>query len=187
MDYKDLLEKRRAIRDFRDKAVDMATIREVLDETRLAPTASNGQPCKFIIVTDKGLMKRLSDESRKNYLEDVMKNPDSPLKQYEPVLRDGSFNAFYNAPCVVYFIGQRKVRSLDVDAALTVAYFMFSATAKGLGTCWVALGANIRDKGILQELGVPEDCRIVAPIIVGYPHAIPAASERHEPDIVKII
>jgi nitroreductase len=187
MDYKALLEKRRAIRDFQDKAVDLSTIREILNESCLAPTASNGQPCKFIIITKKEFMKKLSDESKKNYLDDVLQNPASPLKQYESVLRDESFNAFYNAPCVVYFVGQKKVRSLDVDAALTVAYFMFSATSKGLGTCWVALGANIRDKKILEEMGVPEDCRIVAPVIIGYPKDIPAASERHAPDIVKII
>jgi nitroreductase len=64
---------------------------------------------------------------------------------------------------------------------------MFSAASKGLGTCWVALGANIRNPATIKELGIPEGFRIVAPIILGYPAAIPAASERHAPDIIKII
>ena len=81
----------------------------------------------------------------------------------------------------------RDVFSLDVDCGLTVAYFMFSATSRGLGTCWIGLGAHIRDRQILREIGVPNECRIVAPIILGYPVTIPPASERHAPDIVRVL
>jgi nitroreductase len=109
------------------------------------------------------------------------------LKQYEAALRDVRFNVFYNAPCLVLFAGPKEVRSLDVDCGLTVAYFMFSATSRGLGTCWIGLGAHVRNPKILDEIGVPVDCRIVAPIIIGYPKDIPPASERHSPDILKVI
>ena len=51
----------------------------------------------------------------------------------------------------------------------------------------IGLGAHIRDRKILDVIGVPVGCQIVAPIIVGYPASIPPASERHAPDIVKII
>jgi hypothetical protein len=34
---------------------------------------------------------------------------------------------------------------------------------------------------------MPDDSRIVAPVIIGYPKEIPAASERHAPQILKII
>lgn len=187
MDYATLLKSRRSIRDYEDREVDPAILREILDETCLAPTASNNQPVRFVIIRDRALLKRLSDESRKNFLEDVRKNPDSPMKRYEAVLRDESFNCFYNAPCVVYFVGPRSVRSLDVDVGLTAAYFMFGAAERGLGTCWIGMGANIRDGGILAEIGVAGDCRIVAPVAIGYPKEIPAASERHAPRIVKIV
>jgi nitroreductase len=187
MDYQTLLKNRRAIRDYRDREVEPEVLRDILNETCLAPTASNGQPVKFIVIRDRSVLKRLSDESRRNFLEDIGKNPDSPMKRYEAVLRDESFNCFYNAPCVVYFVGPRSVRSLDVDVGLTAAYFMFGAAARGLGTCWIGMGANVRDKAILAEIGVPEDCRIVAPVAVGYPQQIPAASERHAPQIVKTL
>jgi len=187
MDYATLLKNRRAIRDYEDRKVEPSILREILNETCLAPTASNNQPVRFIVIQDREVMKRLSDESRKNFLEEVLDNPQSPMKRYEAVLRDETFNCFYNAPCVVYFIGPRNIKSLDVDIGLTAAYFMFAATARGLGTCWIGMGLNIRDKRVLSEIGVPEDCRIVAPILIGYPKAIPAATERHAPDIVKIL
>jgi nitroreductase len=145
------------------------------------------QPCKFIIIQDRDYIKKLSDESKKSLLDDLTRNPKLPLKQYEDALRDEQFNVFYNAPCLVLFVGLKNVYSLVVDCGLTVAYFMFSATSRGLGTCWIGLGAHIRDKEILAEIGVPSDCKIIAPIIVGYPASIPPASERHSPDILKVM
>jgi nitroreductase len=64
---------------------------------------------------------------------------------------------------------------------------MFGAAARGLGTCWVALGANIRDAGLRAELGISDNLRIVAPIILGYPKAIPAPLERNAPQILRVI
>jgi len=187
MDFKTLLINRRSIRDFQNKEVPLSIIKEIIQESCLAPTATNGQPCQFIIIQNRDYIKKLSDESKKNLLSDLEKNPESPIKDYEPYLRDEQFNIFYNAPCLVFFIGPKEVDSLDVDCALTVAYFMFSATSRGLGTCWIGLGACIRDRNLLNEIRIPPDCRIVAPIIVGYPTSIPPASERHSPDILKVI
>ena len=187
MDFKTLLANRRSIREFQDKEVPLSILKEIIQDTCLAPTASNGQPCRFIIIRDREQIRKLSDESKKSLLDDLIGDPSLPLKQYEAALRDGQFNVFYNAPCLVLFVGSKDVHSLDVDCGLTVAYFMCSATSRGLGTCWIGLGAHVRDKKILDEIGVPSDCRIVAPIIIGYPESIPTASDRHSPNILKII
>ena len=187
MDFETILKNRRSIRDFQNKEVPLPILKEIIQDTCLAPTASNGQPCRFIIIRNRDCIKKLSNESKKSLLDDLDRNPNLPLKQYEAALRDERFNVFYNAPCLVLFVGPKDVYSLDVDCGLTVAYFMFSATSRGLGTCWIGLGAHVRDKKILDEIGVPSGCRIVAPIIIGYPESIPAASERHSPDILKSI
>lgn len=187
MDFETILKNRRSIRDFQNKEVPLSILKEIIQDTCLAPTAGNGQPCRFIIIRNRDTIKKLSDESKKNLLSDLEKNPESPLKNYESKLRDEQANVFYNAPGLVFFIGPKEVHSLDVDCGLTVAYFMLSATSRGLGTCWIGLGAHIRDREILADIGVPRNCRIVAPVVVGYPTSIPAASERHSPDILKVI
>jgi nitroreductase len=134
-----------------------------------------------------GLIKRLSDECKKTLVADLDKNPDAPSKKYEAILRDPNFNVFYNAPCLVYIAGSKEVRTLQVDCALAAAYFMFSASARGLGTCWIGLGKHLRDPSLSDEIGLPEGHEIVAPIILGYPKAIPGVPERGEPQILKTL
>ena len=133
------------------------------------------------------MIKSLSDESKKNLISFIEKNPDSPSKKYEASLRDPDFNVFYNAPCLVFIVGPRQLRSLHVDCALAACYFMFCASARDLGTCWIGLGTNIQDPKLLKLIGLPADHTIVAPLIIGYPKNIPSPSERIEPQILKII
>jgi nitroreductase len=64
---------------------------------------------------------------------------------------------------------------------------MFSAASRGLGTCWIALGSYIRDPKTKALLGIPDGCQIVAPVIIGYPKEIPAAPQRHDPQILRVI
>lgn len=187
MTFAELLQNRRAVRAFQPRAVPLETVREIIKDSCLAPSASNGQPCRFIIINNKQVMKRLSDESKRSLLQDFSENPASLHPKYEALMRDEKFNVFYDAPCLVYVAGPVNLRSLDVDCALAVSYMMFSAAQRGLGTCWIGLGAYIRDPGIKAEIGLPDDCRIVAPVVIGYPKEIPAPSERHDPRILKIV
>jgi nitroreductase len=64
---------------------------------------------------------------------------------------------------------------------------MFAATARGLGTCWINLGSDIRDPEIQKAIGMSADFRIVAPMVLGYPKAVPELPVRNEPQVLKII
>ena len=77
--------------------------------------------------------------------------------------------------------------SLKVDCALAASYFMFLASDRGLGTCWVGLGTSIQDIEIREQVGMPKDFRIVAPIIVGHPRNIPGRPDDREAKILKVV
>jgi len=187
MEFIELIEKRRAIRDYEDKEVPMEIVKEIINDSIKAPNAGNRQIWSFIVINNKERMRELSDLNKNTVLAGIEKNPNSPMKIYEDRLRDESYNVFYNAPCVVYIVGPAKAPTLAPDCALLAAYFMLAATQRGLGTCWIAQGGFIRDPEVLKEIGLPEDHRIVAPIILGYPKSIPTMPERNEPKILKII
>ena len=110
MTFAELLKNRRAIRDFQEKEVPLDIIKEILQESCLAPSASNGQPCRFSIVNCKNTIKALSDESKENLLDDFAKNKTALNPGYVDMLKNKNFNVFYNAPCLIYVIGSTAVR-----------------------------------------------------------------------------
>ncbi len=187
MDFQELVKQRRAIRDFEAKDVSTEILKEMVDDAIMAPNASHKQPWKFVIVNNQEMMKRISDDSKNTIIAGIEKNPNSPMKGYAAMLKDENFNVFYNAPALICVVAKIKGALNGVDCALAASYLMFSAASKGLGTCWVAQGAEVREEGLLKELGIPEGYKIYAPIIVGYPKAIPAAPERKPVDILTVI
>ena len=99
----------------------------------------------------------------------------------------GSELCFFNAPCLVIILGPSALKNLFVDCALAASYFIMAAASRGLGTCWVNFGTAINDPELIQALGIPGNCRIVAPITLGYPVKIPPGPKRKAPEIIKII
>ena len=187
MRFDELLKNRRSVRKFKDTPVSIEVILEIIKESTLAPNAGNEQPWKFIVVNDKKMLKRISDESKKNFLARITANPDDYAKKYQGLLQNESFNVFYNAPSLVMILGYTDLKNLHVDCALAASYFMMAAAARGLGTCWVNLGAEIYDPELVNALGIPTGSTIVAPIILGYPEKIPPAPKRNDPEILRVI
>ncbi|MBW2053691.1 MAG: nitroreductase family protein [Deltaproteobacteria bacterium] len=187
MDLAELFEKRRTIRDYEDKEVPMDLLMVIINESIKAPSGGNRQPWRFIIINNRDWIKRCSDASKRGILNAIERNPGHYMQRYETALKNEKFNVFYNAPCLVYICGPKQEATLVEDCSLFACYFMLSATARDLGTCWVALGGGVRDPEILNEIGLPEGHVIVAPIIIGYPKRIPKLPERKKPQVLKVI
>jgi nitroreductase len=187
MEYNELLLKRRSVRIYDERPVPVDIVREMIKESTMAPSSGNNQPWRFVVVVNRDMIKRISDESKKNLIARLEANPGDYIVRYESALRNKEYNVFYNAPALVIIAGQRDYRNLLVDCALFASYLMNAAVARGLGTCWVNLGSDVRDEGLRSELGIGQDIQIVAPIIIGYPRHIPPVPKREEPVILKII
>lgn len=189
--YSDLLKNRRSIRKFTAEPVSMTELEEIIQETCIAPSATNAQPWRFIIIQDQAVMKKISDESKKNLVE-LLKNipdtdPDAALKSYVGMLSNPKFNVFYNAPCLVLIVSNHTTNHVQYDLGLAAAYFMFAATSRNLGTCWIGLGDQIKDPTLRAEIGLADDYTKIVPLIIGHPMNIPPMSERAKPIILKKI
>lgn len=187
MTYTDLLHTRRSVRNYREDPVSVDLIREMIHESTLAPSAGNGQPWQFVIVTDKTLMKAMSDKSKQHLLDRIAANPQDYAMKYQGMLEKAAYNVFYNAPCLVLIGGPAEAKNLVADCALAACYFMLAAAARKLGTCWVNLGAEIHDLDMRRTLGLSDTYQIVAPIIVGHPVTILSPPTRREAKILKVI
>lgn len=183
----EVIQNRRSIRNYQDKPVSLATIQSIINDTILAPSAGNEQPWKYLVVNNKEILDRISDECKSNFIKRIAMNPGDAAKKYEKMLQNKSFHIFYHAPAVVFIMGENDVKNLVADCSLAACYFMFLATSKGLGTCWVNFATAIRNPELRDELGIPDNLKIVAPLALGYPKKIPAIPSRKEPQILNVI
>ena len=63
MDFQELVKKRQSTRSYLDKPVEHEKIERCLEAVRLAPSACNAQPYKFIVVDEPGLRQRIAEET----------------------------------------------------------------------------------------------------------------------------
>jgi len=112
MAFSEVLLKRRSIRKYHDKPIEIDLIEEIINESTLAPSAGNEQPWKFIIVQNTDVLQEISEECKEALLERIANNPNDYARKYEHMLQNASFNIFYNAPCLVLILGESHVKNL---------------------------------------------------------------------------
>lgn len=145
--------RRTSVREFLPRQVDPATINRILEAGRLAPSAKNRQPWRFIVITDPD--KRVLFERACFGQEHVGNAP--------VIIACCSTNTEYKMPN-----GQL---SYPIDISFAASFMMLQAVHEGLGTCIV----TTFDETIVRELlTVPFSMRVVLLLLVGYPASAPS-------------
>jgi nitroreductase len=157
-DLLELIKTRRSIRKYKGKEVSKELIMKVLEAGRLAPSASNNQPWRFVVVSDIDLIKKIGASST--------------------VI--GVINRFVEtAPVIVVIFSQAHHRWVDLDCGICAQNIMLEAHSLGLGTCFI--GA-FRRNNIKNILGIPEKARIIGLITLGYTGEEEQPTSRYEID-----
>ena len=165
-----LITSRRSVRKYSAKAVEPRDVEKCIEAARLAPSASNGQPWRFVIVDDPELKDSVARAS------------------FGP---GGQFNRFATqAPIIVAVVVENstvlnrigaaiKRRNFPlIDIGIAAEHFCLQAAELGLGTCMIGWF----DEGRIRRLlGVPAAKRIGLLISLGYP----AAPDDHRPKVRK--
>ncbi|MGD8507148.1 MAG: nitroreductase family protein [Candidatus Bathyarchaeota archaeon] len=148
-----IIGKRRSIRLYEKKPVEKEKLNRILEAGRLAPSADNKQPWRFIVVTGENVKEKL----RVTYDEEWFVSA--------PVIIIG---------CAVPEEAWMRVDGQEywmVDVAIAMQNMILAATELGLGTCWIA---DFDEKAIRKALNLPSNIRVVAMTPLGYP-----AEEKH--------
>lgn len=172
---------RRSVRAYTQEPVTKDQIDAVLDAGVWAPTGMSREPWKFIIIEDKVLIKLVSEQT-KELVKQVM-----PF-YYERFSTDADIIC-YNAPMLVLVCTEKDPQWSHVnllDSVLAVQNMFLKAYELGLGTCYMGFVELINRKPeVLQKLGVPENCEISVPFIIGHPKAKQGNGKRGKPNIIK--
>ena len=192
------IRQRRSIRSFRDDPVPEDMVNEILEAARLAPSASNRQPWRFIVVTDGEEKARLRDICLgQAFIEQapVVFVCCADLTAYSKASRKKRYQEFIDYGIMETLTGRfadpvfrasfGDVPDSDLETFLTSAvantyiaieHMVLTAAALGLGSCWVgALGSPGEIKALYD---LPETTVVVAVLPVGYPTVIPPPRPR---------
>jgi nitroreductase len=148
MNVSDAIRTRKSVRKFLDKPVEKEKLLEVLEAGRLAPSASNRQEWRYVVVTDKGMREKLAEAA--------------------------SNQSFVGqAPVVIVCLAETDQHRMacgevcyPVDCAISMDHMTLRATELGLGTCWI--GAVSAPK-VRELLGIPSAMPLIDLLPLGYP------------------
>jgi nitroreductase len=147
MEFKEVIQKRHSVRAYSNQAVPDDKINRILEAGRLAPTASNRQNVKLIVVKDAATRKALMEAAN-----------NQPHVGQAPLI----IAAVATNPAAVMSC---DVPMYAVDLGIVIEHMVLAATDEGLGTCWI--GAFSQDKA-RKALGVPDKYKVVTILPVGY-------------------
>ena len=148
MELKEVIEKRESIRDYEDKPIPQDKLLRVLEAARLAPSGSNRQPWKFVVVKDRQTRQKLAQAAE-----------GQTFVGKAPVV----IAAVATIPELVMICG---VPEYAVDLAIAVDHLTLAAVDEGLGTCWIGAFSQEKVRNILK---IPKSCRTVALLPLGFP------------------
>lgn len=147
MNMLELSEARFSARKFTDEPVSDADLHYVLECVRLAPSAVNRQPWKFVVVRSTEARRQLWGAYDREWFRTA------PL--YIVCMRN-------NQACWTRRYDDKPHG--DIDVAIATEHLCLAATERGLGTCWVC---NY-DPAVVRNLFPSADYEAVAIIPMGH-------------------
>src|SRR4051794_3132285 len=99
MNLLELLQSRRSVRRFQERPVDRETITQLLEAAIAAPSASNKQPWRFLVVESKETVARLAGAVREAVARIATHIPESSQDAFKAY--GDYFTRFEHAPVVI--------------------------------------------------------------------------------------
>ena len=147
MDVYEAIKARKSVREFEEKDIPEETLMRLLGAARLAPSASNRQEWRFVVVRDAETQKKLAVAAKNQTFVG-----EAPVVLACCAETNGHVMTC-GQPCY------------PIDVAIAMDHLTLCAVAEGLGTCWIGAFDEAQVKEIL---GIPPEIRVVELMPVGY-------------------
>jgi nitroreductase len=155
--FQQLVRGRRSVRRYLDRPVEREKVLACLEAARLAPSAENVQPWRFLVIDDPDIRERFAAAA------------------FSGIYKFSRFAA--KAPVIILILARpdllanrvgkhlRKVTFYLVDVGIAGGQLSLQAEELGLGTCWIGWfnGRNTR-----KFFRIPRRYKIVCLMTLGY-------------------
>ena len=156
MDVLEAIETRRSVRKYKPEAIPEGDLKKILEAARIAPSAGNKQPWRFVVVRDQETRTKLAKASRNQ-----MWTADAGVIVVALAMDKGSPEIYE--------------RWVEKDVMIAVEHMVLAAWELGYGTCWIGAFTEADVKSIL---GIPEKMTVVNLLPIGGPDHSPDARPR---------
>ncbi len=152
-----LFNERQSVRSYTQTPVSQDIIERCIEAARLAPSACNAQPWKFVVVTEPSLLQQLSN---------FVTTPPLSMNKFAsqaPVL----IVVVREKPNLTSKIGEllRDKKYSLMDVGMATIQLCLQATSEGLGTCIMGW---FNEKQVKKLLNIPSSVRAELIISMGY-------------------
>ncbi len=168
--FRDLVEARRSVRHYLPTPVDREKITACLEAARMAPSAHNAQPGRFLVIDDPELKDRFAKEV------------------FSGIYKTTMFAA--QAPVLIVILGKpdlladrigsvlQGIPYLSIDIGIAGEHIALQARELGLGTCWIGW---FNYKKARRFLKVPRSYKVMALMAMGYHEPKPPKEKKRLP------
>jgi nitroreductase len=153
----DLVIRRQSDRKYSDKPVETEKLERIIEAGRMAPSACNAQPWKFIVVTDRQIIVQIAEAASAKLL---------------------GMNSFVGqAPAIVVIVRENPnfsskvggtIKSKDyshIDIGIATENICLQARAEGIGSCIIGW---FDEKQLRNILSIPSSKRVELIVTLGY-------------------
>lgn len=178
-DLFDVIATNRSIRHFRPDPVPEAHLQRIVEAAIRAPSGSNRQNWRFLVLRDAAVRAQVGALYRESYYESLPERLQSPAANTKlRVLQTALYLADHMGveppllilACLENTGNQPAGRTAGASIYPAVQNLMLTARALGLGTCLTTLHLR-REAQIKELLGIPGNVDTYALIPLGYPAA----------------
>ena len=147
-----LIQRRRSIRKYLEKPVEAEKIVALIEAALRAPSSRGFNPWEFVVVTDKGLLEKLS--TAKPHGASFLKN--APLG-------------------IVVCADPEKCDVWVEDASIASMFIHLAAESIGLGSCWIQIRKRMHDQTTTAQayirnlLNIPKNLNVESIVAIGHP------------------
>lgn len=164
-----LIQNRQSDRGYSNQHVEKEKILRILESARLAPSACNAQPWKFIVVDNPEIKNRLADTTSSKVLGINHFTKQAPV-HIVIVMENANLTSNFGS------LVKRKHFPL-IDIGIAAEHICLAATAEGLGSCMIGWFDEFAVKKLLN---IPKDRRPVLIITLGYPEKMEKREKRRK-------
>ena len=157
MDFLQLAKERHSVRKYLSKSVPDAVLQNILEAGRIAPTAANFQPQRFLVVSSEKGMAKLNKAGNMH---------GAPLAIIVCCLQDKAWKRPQDGHSMV-----------DIDATIATTHMMFQAWSVGVASCWITW---FDPTVVHNEFNIPNNIIPVNILLLGYSAQQVPNAERHQ-------